>query len=83
MAVSKRDILGNATRGDLNLVSAANMLQVVHGGDVTFDNRFYLEAGARTDERTFAALYGLTPAYARRSSMFNFNPGLPHHLTQN
>ena len=80
MADFKRDVLGNATRNDLNLISATNAL--VHGSGLTFDSRFYPEAGGRTDERTFAALYGLTPVYARRLSMFNFNPSFPHHLIQ-
>ena len=68
-------------RNDLNLISAANAL--VHGGDMTFNYRFYQEAGGRTDERTFAALYGLTPVYTRRLSRFSFNPNPRHHLIQN
>ena len=51
---------------------------------MAFNYRFYQEAGGRTDERTFADLYGgLTPVYTRRLSRFNFYPNSPHHLIQN
>ena len=53
-----------------------------HGGDIAFDKRFYLEAGGRSNEPTFAALYSLAPLNAWRLSMFNFNPSLLHHLIQ-
>ena len=63
LAVFKRDILVNATRRDLNLITTANAL--VHGGDLVFDKRFFLDAGRRTDGATFTALYGLDPVSAR------------------
>lgn len=55
---------------------------LAHGGDAAFDKRFYQEAGRDTDERTFAALYGLFPVYALRLSALNFNPSLPHQRPQ-
>lgn len=77
----KRDVLGNANRRDLSLIAGADAL--AHSGDMTFDKRFYLEAGSRIDERTFSALYGLSPLVSRFLSMFSFNLNLPHHLSQN